>query len=138
MRQRESKRLRVMVFSTCNHFTDLKLNKGSVVRNPPASAGDTGSISGPGTQIPLAAGPLNPRTTPSEAAHSRACAPPREKPPNEKPTHHIRQFAPAHHNYRKPMHSKEGPGQPKGKKKSKTKNLNEDLRLGEIGNDWPV
>ena len=63
-------------------------------------------VPGPGTQIPLAAGPLNPRTTPSEAAHSRACAPPREKPPNEKPTHHIRQFAPAHHNYRKPMHSK--------------------------------
>ena len=60
-----------------------------MVRNPPASAGDTGSIPGPGTQIPLAAGQLNPGATPTEAAHSRACAPPQEKPPHEKTTHHI-------------------------------------------------
>ena len=41
---------------------------GPVVKNPPANAGDAGSIPGRGTKTPYAAGPLSPRTTTTELA----------------------------------------------------------------------
>ena len=53
---------------------------GPVVKNPPANAGDTGSILGPGTKIPHAVGHLSPYTTPTEATCPRVCAPQKKKP----------------------------------------------------------
>ena len=41
---------------------------GTVVKNPPANAGDTGSTPGRGTKIPCAAGQLSLRTTTTEPA----------------------------------------------------------------------
>ena len=47
---------------------------GQVVKNPPANAGDTDSIPGPGTNIPHATtGQLGPYTT-TMIPHSRVCA----------------------------------------------------------------
>ena len=42
---------------------------GSVVKNPPSSAGDAGSVPGQGTKIPHAAGQLSLCTTTTELAH---------------------------------------------------------------------
>ena len=39
---------------------------GPVVKNPPSSAGDTGSIPGQGTKIPRARGQLSPRAATRE------------------------------------------------------------------------
>ena len=39
-----------------------------MVKNPPSNAGDTGSIPGPGTKIPLAEGQLSPSTATTEFA----------------------------------------------------------------------
>ena len=41
---------------------------GPVVKNPPANAGDTGSIPGPGTKIPHALGHRSPCATTTEPA----------------------------------------------------------------------
>ena len=51
-----------------------------MVRDPPASAGDTGSIPGPG-RFHLPRSSLSPGPTASEACAPRACAPHQEKPP---------------------------------------------------------
>ena len=45
-----------------------------MVKNPPSSAGDAGSIPGPGTKIPHAAGQLGPRATTTEPTRPGACA----------------------------------------------------------------
>ena len=64
-----------------------------MVKHPPSSAGDVGSISGWGTKIPHAAGQLSPCATTTEPAHSRAHAPKLESlhaqrtATREKPTH---------------------------------------------------
>ena len=47
---------------------------GPGVKNPPCNAGDAGSIPGPGTKIPQAAGQLNLSTTTTEPVHSGAHA----------------------------------------------------------------
>ena len=47
---------------------------GPVVRNPPYSAGDTGSIPGQGTKIPHATGQLSPRATTTEPSRPGTCA----------------------------------------------------------------
>ena len=56
---------------------------GPVVKNLPASAGDTGLTPGPGSKIPHAAGQLSPRATTTEPAHSRARALQQEKSPQQ-------------------------------------------------------
>ena len=50
---------------------------GPVVKNPPSSAADAGSIPGRGTKIPRAAGQLSPRATTTELVclHERAREP---------------------------------------------------------------
>ena len=54
---------------------------GSVIKNPPANAGDTGSTHGPGTKILHATGQLlSPHSTTTEPTSSRAHAPQQEKP----------------------------------------------------------
>ena len=52
---------------------------GPVVKNPPSSAGDAGSIPGRGTKIPHATGQPSPRATTTEPTRSGACAPQLEK-----------------------------------------------------------
>ena len=42
---------------------------GPVVKNPPADAGDAGSIPGPGTKIPCAVGQLSLHTIREKPAH---------------------------------------------------------------------
>ena len=42
---------------------------GPVVKNPPSSAGDAGSIPGQGTKISHAVGQLSPRTATTEPVH---------------------------------------------------------------------
>jgi len=54
---------------------------GSVVKNLPANAGDTGSIPGLGRSLEDAKEQLRPCTTTTETASPRACALPQEKPP---------------------------------------------------------
>ena len=55
---------------------------GPVVKNPPSSAGDAGSIPGQGTKIPHAAGQLSP-------CHNYwACMPQLESPRTLEPVHH--------------------------------------------------
>ena len=59
----------------------------SVVKNPPASAGDTGSSPGPGrSHVPQSSKArvpqlLSPHATTTEVRAPRACAPQQEKPP---------------------------------------------------------
>ena len=48
---------------------------GPVVKNPPSSAGDAGSIPGWGTKIPHTAGQLSPQIATTEPARSGTCAP---------------------------------------------------------------
>ena len=54
---------------------------GSLVKNPPANAGNMGSIPSPGMKIPRAMGQLSLRTTTTEPASGRACVPHVEKSP---------------------------------------------------------
>ena len=42
---------------------------GPVVKNPPSNAGDSGSIPGPGTKIPHAAGQLSLHGTTTDPMH---------------------------------------------------------------------
>ena len=42
---------------------------GRMVKNPPSSAGDTGSIPGQGTKIPYATEQLSPQATSRESVH---------------------------------------------------------------------
>ena len=49
---------------------------GPMVKNPPADAGDAGSIPGPGTKIPCAVGAIEP------AYHKREASTPRQKIPS--------------------------------------------------------
>ena len=53
-----------------------------MVKNPPSSAGDVGSIPGWGTRIPHAAGQLGPHATTAELAchNRRACVPQTTEP----------------------------------------------------------
>ena len=89
---------------------------GAVVKNPPASAGDTGLIPGPGrshmpqsnqAHVPqlLSLCPrahvlqlLSPCATTTEARAPRACAPQQENPPQWEAHAPQRRVAPVHHN----------------------------------------
>ena len=55
---------------------------GSVVKNPPSTAGDTGSIPGGRTKIPHASGQLSPRAATTEPVQSGAQAPQLERSPH--------------------------------------------------------
>ena len=61
---------------------------GSVVKNPPASAGDMGSIPGLGTKIPHDTGQLNLCATTMEARALEPTSCKKRSPHNEKPRHH--------------------------------------------------
>ena len=66
---------------------------GPVVKNPPSSAGDMGSIPGRGTKVPHAAGQLSPRITTTEPTRCGVCARQLEREnlhatTREKPTRH--------------------------------------------------
>ena len=65
---------------------------GSVVKNLPYNAGDTGSIPGQGTGIPHAAGQLGPRATTTELTPQLGPACHKLQSPHTP--------EPAHHNYR--------------------------------------
>ena len=77
---------------------------GAMVKNPPASAGDVGSISGLGRshmpQSNKAREPqlLSPCATPTEARSPRARAPQQEKPPQWEALTLQRRVAPARRN----------------------------------------
>ena len=77
---------------------------GAVVKNPPANAGDMGSIPSPGrSHMPRsneACEPqlLSPHATTTEACTPRACAPQQERPPQWEAHILQRRVAPAHHN----------------------------------------
>ena len=77
-----------------------------MVKNPPFSAGDAGSIPGQGAKLPHVAGQLRPRATTTELAClnqracvlqateptcSEACAPQLQSPHALEPTHHTRE-----------------------------------------------
>ena len=103
---------------------------GTVVRNPPAKAGDTGSGPGPGgshmprsswARVPqllsLHSGArepqLSPRGTTAEAHVPRAHALQQERPPQWEAHALQRRVAPARRNWRRPAHRNEDPMQPK-------------------------
>ena len=89
---------------------------GAVVKNPPANAGDTGSIPGPGiSHMPWrnwACAPqllslcsrarepqlLSPRATTTEACAPRACAPQQGKPPQWEARTPLQRAVPARRN----------------------------------------
>ena len=77
---------------------------GTVVKNPSANAGETGSSPGLGRshmpQSNYAHVPqlLSPRATTTEARATRARAPQQEKPPQWEAGAPQRRIAPAHHN----------------------------------------
>ena len=79
---------------------DTGLPGGPVVKNPPANAGDTGSI--PVQEDPHATEQLNPCSTITQPAHLK---PPQEKPPQWEVL--------AHRNSRKPARRNKDPAQPK-------------------------
>ena len=62
---------------------------GPMVKNPPSSAEDSGSIPDWGTKIPYAMGQFSPCATTTEHTNSGACAPQLEKPGccNKDPTY---------------------------------------------------
>ena len=64
-----------------------------MVKNPHSNAGDAGSIPGPGTKIPHAAGQLRPRATTTEPEHSGAHVP---QLALEKPTRHNKEEPTCH------------------------------------------
>ena len=66
---------------------------GTVVKNPPANAGDTGSSPGPERSHMQ----LSPCTTTTEARAPRACALQQEKPPQWEARALQQRVAPAHH-----------------------------------------
>ena len=68
---------------------------GSVVKNPPASAGDTGSSPGQGTKIPHAAEQLSPCATTTEPANLEPVLCNERSHRNEKPAHHNEEWPPA-------------------------------------------
>ena len=71
---------------------------GPVVKNLPASAGDTGSSPGLGTKIPHAVGQLSLRATATEAREPRAHALYKRSHHNEMPVHlHRRVVLTCHH-----------------------------------------
>ena len=74
---------------------------GPVAKNLPANVGNTGSVPGPGTKIPNAAGQLSQRTTTTEPMSS-ACEPQLPSPWALEPVLHDkrsrRSEKPAHHN----------------------------------------
>ena len=71
---------------------------GAVVKNPPANAGDVGSIPGPGTEIPHAVEQLSLHTTTTEAWAPRGHALQQGKPPQWEAHEPQRRVAPARHN----------------------------------------
>ena len=94
---------------------------GGPVKNPPCSAGDTGSIPGPGrfymprgnwAHAPQLLSPLQQLLKPTRRMLMRHN---KRSHPSEKPTHHNESAAPALRNYRKPAHSNKDPAQPKDK-----------------------
>ena len=76
-----------LTFRSLNHLGDFP--HGPVVKNPPANAGDMGSIPGQGNKIPHVVGQLSLHVTTTEPACSRACVPQLEKPEfhNEETVH---------------------------------------------------
>ena len=72
----------------------IGLPGGSVVKNPPANAGHTGSIPGPG-KIPHATEQLSPRVTTTEPVHQ---ALQQEKPPQGEARAPQQRVVPTHRN----------------------------------------
>ena len=92
---------------------------GAVVKNLPASAGDTGSNPGPGrspmpqsnkARVPQL---LSLSATTTEACVPRACALQQEKPPNMKPVNRNQEWSPLAATREKPARSNKDPRQPK-------------------------
>ena len=80
---------------------------GSVFKNFPSNAGDTGSTPGPGTKIPHDTGQLSPHAPQLlKPVLPRAHVLQQEKFPQWEAQ------APAHHNYRESAHSNKDPEQP--------------------------
>ena len=83
-----------------------------MVKNPPANAGNMGSIPRPGTKIPCAMGRLSLGTTTTEPVRCRARVPREEKPPQCTPAHrngrspHLPQLEKAHLQQRRPTAAK--------------------------------
>ena len=83
-----------------------------MVKNPPANAGDTSSIPGPGRFLMWwsnqACVPqiLSTRTATTEAHMPRACAPHQKKPPQREAQALQQRVTPAHHDWKKPERSK--------------------------------
>ena len=85
---------------------------GLQVKSPPANAGDTVSVPGPGTKITHTAEQLNPSTTTSEARTHKAFAPQQEKPLQWEAQALQQSVDPACCNLRKPVCSNKDPLQP--------------------------
>ena len=98
---------------------------GTVVKNPPANAGDTGLSPGPGrSHMPRsnwACTPqlLSPCATTTEAHVPGAHAPQQEKPPQWDTHTPQGSVAPAHHNKRKAHKRQQRPNAAKKKKKKR-------------------
>ena len=76
-----------------------KLPGGSVVKNPPANAGDIGSILCPESKIPHATGKLSPRATTTDAHVSHSpCSATRETTAMRRPSTTTRVQHPTGHN----------------------------------------
>ena len=84
-----------------------------MVKNLPASAGNTGSVLGWGTKTPHDSEQLSLCTTATEACMPGAHALQQEKPLQKKPMYHNYRVTPTLPNYRKPAHSNKDPAQPK-------------------------
>ena len=78
------------------HFGDYP--GGPVVKNLPSNAGDTGSIPGWGTKIPLAAGQLSPCAATTQSMHFGARVLPRKIPCATRPnaTNNINKYREGH------------------------------------------
>ena len=75
-----------------------------MVKNPPASVGNMGSI--PGLEDPTCLGATEPECLELVPHNKKSHC-------SEEPMHHKWRVAATHCNCRKPMHSNEGPAQPK-------------------------
>ena len=83
---------------------------GLVVKNPPASTGDTGLIPGPGRSHLLWDDQAHAPQLPSQCAQSLCST---RETITARRSHTTRRSSPHRHNWRKPEHSKEDPPQPK-------------------------
>ena len=101
-------------YSLIKHFRNFP--GGSVVKNPPAKAGDMDSIPGPGTKIPHVSEQLNLCTTTAKACMSQSpCSATNRSHHNKKPAYHTQRAAPAHRIQRKPVDRNKDSVKPKNK-----------------------